>query len=37
MIFSLLTGHEFAFMLTADEVQLSHGYDHKPGAVGGRI
>lgn len=37
MIFPLLTGHTFVFFLTADEVQLSHGCDHKPGAVGVRI
>lgn len=32
----LLTGH-VRLHLTVDEVQLSHGCDHKPGAVGVRI
>lgn len=36
VIFPLLTGHMFVFILT-DEVQLSHGCDHKPGAVDVRI
>ena len=36
VIFPLLTGHMFVFILT-DDVQLSHGCDHKPGAVDVRI